>query len=484
MPDPPYELADSDNRKRQKRVFSADEVNELVNTRSREAAREAALDALRERDKERENQIKSQNDGSGEGSGGEGDNLIGLDPKLVKQLQNTVGVFNALKEFASSPIQRVIETEVGTMSADVIRQAFRRPQPEGKRDLIDIVLNSQFAYGLGNGLGQRGPEMVETMDRTFGKKKTEQYLDNILGVGGGIGGGGGSSSGSEERRLGPGSGTGTRNYTPPGPDAVAKERSRRDSERQIILNLDANNPEHVAAYADSQGGMSIDVARRVLLIQQDDFIKQLELENTAIKKELNRDDGTGVDVIRHPPVQQPAHDNNEELVNPISYKSKKETQKGNKKEAAAELEEDLPVDIPDRWEGGDEGILSKERREYERAVMLEKDKARHVHDSSAELVKTEMENRKKLNEQAVAVPEQIAPEPVPEPSEIAPAPEPLNENPNIELVVEEDVIKETEVKKNETKQDVKMCPKCKKIKPLFETEKGPMCQECKTKRGL
>jgi hypothetical protein len=61
---------------------------------------------------------------------------------------------------------------------------------------------------------------------------------------------------------------------------------------------------------------------------------------------------------------------------------------------------------------------------------------------------------------------------------------------NIELVGSEDVVKEevqnTELKNdsNEKAPDVKLCPKCKKIKSLFDTEKGPMCLECKIKRGL
>jgi len=107
------------------------------------------------------------------------DELTGVDPRLVRQLQGTVTVFNTLKEFSSNPLQKEIEAKVGELAADVIENAFSRSGPSPKRDLVDTILNSQFAFGLGNGLGQRSPELIESMEKTFGIEKVGEMIDNI-----------------------------------------------------------------------------------------------------------------------------------------------------------------------------------------------------------------------------------------------------------------------------------------------------------------
>lgn len=444
MPDPPYNLEEVPKRAKQAKQYTEEEVQELINIRSKEAAREAALEVLRDRDQEKEK---------------ERDSDFGLDPEIVKKLQTTVGVFNALKEFASNPIQKAIETEVGALSADVVRQAFKRPQAEGgKKDLLEVFLNSQFAYGLGNGLGQRAPELVETMDRTFGKKKTEQFFDSIIGRGGsgGSGGSGGGLGGLQG--LGQAVGSGSRGQVggqvsreekppqsysdPPGPG------SKRDAERELILSLDPNNAEHVAAYADSQGGMSVAVAQKMLKIQQDDFIKQLELENVVIKKELGTDNtGTAV-----------------------SFKDiqKKKTQKQGMKEQTTKetevKEEGDIVEIPNKWKDDD---LTEE--EFE----------------SVEKMKVEGRNRKLTKKE---VPKEV-------PTVVTPPPEIEQKNETetyIDIVTPEDVVKE--IKEEGQNEDIKkidetpiraMCYKCRRIKEVEEIKVGSeikrICASCKEK---
>ena len=451
MAEPPYQLDDDEkekiNKKSNRRTYSEDEVQELINIRSKEAAREAALEVLRDREKEKEK---------------ERDSDFGLDPEIVKKLQTTVGVFNALKEFASNPIQKAIETEVGTLSADVVRQAFKRPSGEGgKKDLVEVFLNSQFAYGLGNGIGQRAPELVETMDRTFGKKKTEQFFDSIIGRSGGQGRlqGLGQVIGSGQREqisgrqdgAGSGAGSGVKSGTsgieeksyssPPG------SKNRKDAERELILSLDPNNAEHVAAYADSQGGMSVAVAQKMLKIQQDDFINQLELENVAIQKEIDKD------VVKSTPYAETA----------VSFKDiqKKETQKQTtkkmgRKETEVKEEGDI-VEIPDTWK--EEDLTQEEFESIEKMRAEERNKR---------LAKKEVPT--------VAVP----------PPEI----EQKSET-NIEIIASEDVVKEIkeeakeEIKKNDDTPIRAMCYKCRRIKEVEEIKVGSeikrICASCKEK---
>jgi hypothetical protein len=192
------------------------------------------------------------------GGGDSGEANIGINANLLKQLQNTVGVFNALKEFASNPLTRAIESKVGERAAGIVDQAFGAPQQgSGKKDLLDMVLNSQMAYGFGQGLGARGPEFVESLGKTFGKERIDKFADNML---------------DQYGRATPQPNSGTPNGNTGNTNGPVKESSQKD----LLLTLDPNNPEHVAAYAESQGGIRVEVARKMLMIHQDDFIKQMQ----------------------------------------------------------------------------------------------------------------------------------------------------------------------------------------------------------------
>lgn len=205
------------------------------------------------------------------------ENMVGFSPKLIKQLQTTVGVFNTLKDFASNPMQKAIEDRIGGLAAGIIENAFTRPSgPPPKKDMFDTILNSQMAFGLGQGLGSRAPELVESLSKSFGREKAENMIEGMIGKY--SGGGGQRSAGPAESDKA---------------EARASENSRTPREQpksedqsniELLLSLDPNNPEHVAAYAESQGGISIDVARKMLMIHQDDIIKRMKSQgaDTAI----------------------------------------------------------------------------------------------------------------------------------------------------------------------------------------------------------
>jgi hypothetical protein len=179
---------------------------------------------------------------------------FGLGSKTIKELKEVAGVFAALKEISSNPLQTIIEQKVGTMAAGVVERSFNIPQTPQNQDWIDRILNSQTGAGFGAALGQRGPELADKLISTFGKEKIEHWGDNITGGRrgkqgtGGIGDIGSIDSGNNE--------------------------DNKQAEIALIMRLDPNNPEHITAYAASQGNISLDVARKMLMIHQDDFIKQ------------------------------------------------------------------------------------------------------------------------------------------------------------------------------------------------------------------
>lgn len=45
----------------------------------------------------------------------------------------------------------------------------------------------------------------------------------------------------------------------------------RQKDRKYLLSLDPNNPGHVIAYAEAQGGITIETARKMLKIHQEDI---------------------------------------------------------------------------------------------------------------------------------------------------------------------------------------------------------------------
>ncbi len=192
---------------------------------------------------------------------------IGFSPKLVKQLQTTVGVFNTLKDFASNPMQKAIEDRIGGLAAGIIEQAFTSPRgPPPKKDMIDTLLNSQIAYGLGQGLGSRAPELIESLSKSFGREKAENMIEGMIGKYGG-----------DQNRIE----SSDRSKAPsPGPQRSPQspQKSEEQSNIELLLSLDPNNPEHVSAYSESQGGISIDVARKMLMIHQDDIIKRMKFQ--------------------------------------------------------------------------------------------------------------------------------------------------------------------------------------------------------------
>jgi hypothetical protein len=293
------------------RTYSEEDVMALMNEAARRAASEAMKNAqAQKRDEDEDDTAVSV-----------------INPKVVKQLKDTVAVFTALKDLSSNPLQKTIEETVGGMAASVVQSAFAPRGPPPKQDIVDKLLNSQFAYGLGSGLGQRAPELVETMGRTFGKDKAGQMMDNIIGkYGSGQGGGQGGTS----RHLSSGPSSGPSGTQPP---PSAPEQKTDQSEKELLLSLDPNNPEHVSAYAETQGGLPVDVARKMLMIHQDAFIEQLKRDGMNVDQISTQ---RGSRAQSSPPVQQPSPVQQTHLAQPVPPSS---------------MKEDIPPTYPDSYPG-------------------------------------------------------------------------------------------------------------------------------------
>jgi hypothetical protein len=111
------------------------------------------------------------------------EDLVGFSPKLIKQLQTTVGVFNTLKDFSSNPMQKAIEDRIEDLAAGIIENAFSSPRgPPPKRDIVDTLLNSQMSFGLGQGLGSGSSYRhdTEVKDLLSKIRKNQSVLDDMM----------------------------------------------------------------------------------------------------------------------------------------------------------------------------------------------------------------------------------------------------------------------------------------------------------------
>lgn len=60
-------------------------------------------------------------------------------------------------------------------------------------------------------------------------------------------------------------------------DAIKRYNDEnKQTEKELLLSLNPNNPEHVRAYAESQGRIAVDTARKMLMMHQDEFVKQMK----------------------------------------------------------------------------------------------------------------------------------------------------------------------------------------------------------------
>lgn len=477
----------------QPRVYTQEDVDGILEKREQEK---------RQRDDGVPNRQSNDDDDSVD---------IGISPKLVKQLQNTVSVFNALKDFASNPLQKAIESKVGEMAAGVIQNAFSQPSGGGKKDLLDSILNSQLAFGFGQGLGARGPELVEQMGRTFGKEKTDQLADSILG--------------QYRKDSSKGSIPGA-----PAPGAPAGAGESKQKEKDLLLTLDPNNPEHVTAYAESQGGIRVEVARRMLLIHQDGFIEQMRLQGLDVsgfeqKKQAQqvRESQEQQEMIRLKQEQQEMLEMKKRLDQQLDQQFQQPYRKdvgepdvGNvgkvvekvvsykdkdiqKQEKVKEEIVEKVAEIPDKW---DEGNLSEAELESVRRAELARQANMKVVEQQTVI---EPVIEPVVGQPVVEIPLVVIEQPVVEPV-LQTVPIPLvSEDDTVHGIKEKNITEEKEdIEKKERvarkmlhpeenkdeenaidhKEMIKntgLCQKCKKIKVLVETKIGRLCQECRKK---
>ena len=242
-------------------IVPFEEHQRLIEEAAKRASRET-IESLRKA--EIHNDRESSGDEGGEESDGE--ELDFFATKTNKSIKNMVSSVATLKRAFEQPPSQIESLLYNAFTQNMVSKL--TGDGEKKKNWYDEILSS-FAHGV----GQRGPELIESLTRNFGSDWVKQTATGLLNPGAIVntGGGGGPGGGYG----GQGQGQGGQGNMQGGQGRGRGSDLNQDAVDQIMA-LDPNNPEHVAAYAEIQGNIDINDARKMLQIHQDIFMNKLK----------------------------------------------------------------------------------------------------------------------------------------------------------------------------------------------------------------
>jgi hypothetical protein len=474
-----------------------EEHQKLLNEAAKRASQET-LESFRKLDKTVISDRESNRSGDTGLEGDDDDEIDFFASKTNKSIKNMVSSVATLKRAFEQPPSQIEQAMYQAFTQKTIDSL--SGASEKKKNWYDEILSS-----LAHGVGQRGPELIESLTRNFGSEWVKQTATGLLNPGavinnGGPGGGYGGQSG-----MGGQSGQGQNNRGVGG-----NSNLNQDAVNQIMA-LDPNNPEHVSAYAEIQGNIDINDARKMLQIHQDIFMNKMK-RNVAQTGDVGGAGNTGIPP--NVPVNTSANLNSDippvwaqammgkiiELENKVnsvyaggvggvetieSVRTVSHADRGvGKVQTAAEfqmeLEEELRRDKEkldkrvngnvsgnasnvNKWEddpGTAVGIVSHERRLEEEQM-----RKKPLHDASADMIRREVDNQKEKLDVVTTV-ENFEEEKV---EEVVVIPEDINSD--IDKIVAEEVKEEDNIEEDNVKSEPLSIPNLEivgKVKSKFQ----------------
>jgi len=456
-------------------IIPFEEHQRLLDEAAKRASRET-LESYRKLEESRRS-ARRENDGGVDdfGGGDEGEDEIDFfATKTNKSIRNMVSSVATLKKAFEQPPSQIEQAMYQAFTQKTIDSL--SGTSEKKKNWYDEILSS-FAHGL----GARGPEFIESLTRNFGSDWVKQTATGLLNPGAIVNNGGyGGSGGQGQGGMG---GSQIR-------DVGGKSDLNQDAVDQIMA-LDPNNPSHVSAYAEIQGNIDINDARKMLQIHQDIFMNKMK--RNAVQQTIDIDNPRDIRVNSSVPPNVPVNSDvppvwAQALMGKILELENKVNQ------VCADVGIDTDITIPkvtipkisDTIGSVDSGGIGKVQtaeefqRELEEETIREKTKSgignvnkweddpstavgvvsherrleeeqmrkKPVHDASAELVMRELDNQKEKLELKNTTVESFEEEKV----EI-----PVNIDSDIDKIVEsEEEVKEEEIKEVEEKEEVEV----------------------------
>lgn len=178
---------------------------------------------------------------------------------LMKTLLNKV-VEKGLQDPQPSAAQLTMETAFNGMFAQFVTQKLGGSDvvSQGSSFWRDIS-NSAAAHGFGESLGNNLTALMQTIAGAIGKTQTQALAGAV------------TNKINQETNI-----------------QLTEQQQKAEQQKDVILQLDENNPEHLKTYAEHIG-VSIDVAANFLKTQKTDILKsrqQLQSNQPQINQEL------------------------------------------------------------------------------------------------------------------------------------------------------------------------------------------------------
>lgn len=239
--------------------------------------------------------------------------LITIDPKFQKQLRNTLGIVTALSNIGQknvtqpSRMQAIVEEKVWNVVGDVLDRSLGGGgggtvgTPKNKYEF----LSTPFAVEAAKAMFSRVPELVQAIGQQRAGRIIDAVSDKYLGADGGGSASGGNVAGVAGGEVAGGQGN--------------SGGSEDEKQKDIILSLNSNNPEHVMTYATKMG-WSLKQAKDILIMQQNDIKAERGMSQAAYNPPIPQ----SVETVQGQAVSQTgqavAHDAsvNEDVVKGIS----------------------------------------------------------------------------------------------------------------------------------------------------------------------
>jgi len=243
-------------------------VEQMTNKAATKAADEAAVKAAQRVSDEamesfskfqQQNQQQSQQQSQRQSENYEQSDIVyedddggySIDRKTEKNLLRRV-LDNTLKNALDpppDPIRSAMENGISQMATRFVENAFGGMGSQTvsrKPSLILDILNTAAAHGFGEQLGANLPQVINSLTSSIGQQKAQEL----------------ASAATKAMSQSPSAQQNNTNLSD----------SNSEKQKDMILALDSNNPEHVAQYASAMG-LSQSAAKEMLQNHQNDILK-------------------------------------------------------------------------------------------------------------------------------------------------------------------------------------------------------------------
>jgi len=164
-----------------------------------------------------------------------------------KSIKNFVSAYRGLNDIFApppNPAQQAMEQAMSGLLSEFVTKRLggggTPTGPIGKSSFIIDLLNTQAAASFGHAFGENLPTVVQTLTSSLGPKKMQELADNV------------------NKKIGNESA------------ALPEGNSEVENQKNMVLQLDSNNPVHVKQYSQAMG-LSEKAAKEILIVHQNDI---------------------------------------------------------------------------------------------------------------------------------------------------------------------------------------------------------------------